>query len=64
MTYDIITFIIFVCAVIATLDYITDTIEIMSGNSEAHKRLNETKPDMNYCFGVVFLWSLFYLFNQ
>lgn len=63
MFENIVTFILFVLAVAATLDYITDVIEVMSGRSEDHNKLEETTPSMNYMCGVILMWALFYLFK-
>jgi len=57
----IVQIITFSLAVIFTIDFITDCIEVMSGRSEEHKILNETKIDVVYQFIVTSLWIIFYL---
>lgn len=55
---------IFILAVTTTIDFIVDTIEVMSGRSEDHKVLNETKVDAKYQFVPVLLWTGFYVLSQ
>ena len=52
--------VVFAICVLGTLDYITDTIEALSGNSEDHRLLKETQSDARYMLLVVFCWAIFY----
>lgn len=51
---------VFIACVFLTLDYITDTIEALSGRSKYHIQLKQTKSDFGYMALVVFFWGLLY----
>lgn len=56
--------IIFIFAVITTLDFIVDTIEIMSGRSKQHNILGEKDTDHVYQAVPIILWTGFYILSE
>jgi hypothetical protein len=48
----------FFITVLTTLDFIVDSIEVMSGRSIDHLILNEKTIDYRYMFIVAIMWTI------
>jgi len=48
----------FFITVLTTLDFIVDSIEVMSGRSIDHLILNEKTRDYRYMFIVAIMWTI------